>query len=201
MSTPTKVLWILAGGNGSGKSTFFQNFLKGSGIEFINADLIEKKLQIAPSDKSSYEAATIARKKYRDNLTHGRSFCFETVFSHESKLEMLMEAKDRGYYVNLVFIHLRNPDLNKLRVDQRVETGGHAVPAEKIVTRIPRTLALMQDALVQTDCGMLYDNSGSGNDAFRRIAVKKDSTITLYVEQLPQWAADALVKCLPQSPQ
>jgi predicted ABC-type ATPase len=38
-----KQIWVLAGGNGAGKTTFFKHYLAGYGIKFINADLIAKK--------------------------------------------------------------------------------------------------------------------------------------------------------------
>ena len=38
-----KQLWILAGGNGAGKSTFYDLMLAPLGIPFINADFITKE--------------------------------------------------------------------------------------------------------------------------------------------------------------
>jgi predicted ABC-type ATPase len=37
-----KQLWILAGGNGSGKSTFYEQYLRPQGLSFVNTDLIAK---------------------------------------------------------------------------------------------------------------------------------------------------------------
>ena len=39
MANP-KQLWVLAGGNGAGKSTFYYLHLAKYGIKFVNADLI-----------------------------------------------------------------------------------------------------------------------------------------------------------------
>ncbi len=191
MSATDKQLWILAGGNGAGKSTFYNIWLKDKGVEFVNADLIEKKLDFVTEDEPSYQAARIARKRFRENIEMGRSFCFETVFSHVSKLEMLKEAQQLGYVVNLVFIHLSHPDLNQLRVKQRVCTGGHPVPGEKIASRIPRTLALVKLAIQVADCSLLYDNSSHDNP-YLPIAKKSGTEVTIYSEPLPAWAAEAL---------
>ena len=196
MIADAKQLWILAGGNGAGKTTFYNLWLKDKGVEFINADIIEKKLDLTTFDQPSYEAAKVARKFYRKNIDAGRSFCFETVFSHGSKLDMLIEAQARGYFVNLVFIHLSNPDLNQLRVTQRVSEGGHPVPPEKIASRIPRTLDLMKQAVQVANCSLLFDNSSYDNP-YRPIAEKRDNAITIHVEPIPAWAADVL--SLPSS--
>ena len=131
-----KRIWVLAGGNGAGKTTFYEMFLKKQGISFINADIIEKE-----NDTNSYEAAAEARARYHQQLDLGMSFCYETVFSHDSKIHMLKAARDAGYVVTLVCIHV-DERLNLLRVEQRVSKGGHNVDPEKIASRIPRTLKL-----------------------------------------------------------
>lgn len=197
MSTVEKQLWILAGGNGAGKSTFYNNWLKNKGVEFVNADIIEKKLDLATDSESSYEAAKIARKLYRKNIEMGRSFCFETVFSHESKLEMIKEAQRLGYFVNLVFVHLSRSDLNQLRVKQRVSTGGHPVPSDKIVSRIPRTLALIKQAIQVADCSIGFDNSQHDNP-YIPVARKTGEEVTIYAEPLPKWAAEVLSLSAPK---
>lgn len=191
MDAVEKQLWVLAGGNGSGKSTFYNTWLKNKGVEFINADLIEKRLDLTTDSEPSYEAAKIARKLFRENIEMGRSFCFETVFSHESKLEMIKEAQRLGYFVNLVFIHLSNSDLNQLRVKQRVSTGGHPVPSDKIVSRIPRTLVLIKQAIQVADCSIVFDNSQYDNP-YMPVAKKRGGEVTIYAEPLPEWAAEVL---------
>ena len=84
-------------------------------------------------------------------LLEGRSFCFETVFSHPSKVDFVGKAKALGYQVILVMIHLESTSLNKARVAQRVEEGGHDVPAEKVETRIPRLLRLIKSVIPLCD--------------------------------------------------
>lgn len=39
-----KQLWILAGGNGAGKSTFYDRYLKTKGLSFVNADRLAKEI-------------------------------------------------------------------------------------------------------------------------------------------------------------
>ena len=64
MSATKKQLWVLAGGNGAGKSTFYRTQLAPKGVEFVNADIIEKQLDLTASENPSYQAATIARRKF-----------------------------------------------------------------------------------------------------------------------------------------
>ena len=188
MTSGQPQLWLLAGGNGAGKSTFYRTRLKQHDVEFVNADLIERGFEPGSVDISSYAAATLARERYRAHLERKLSFCYETVFSHRSKLEMLADAKHAGYDVTLVFIHLIDPTLNQLRVQQRVTEGGHSVPSEKIATRIPRTLDLMCEAVELADTAWLLDNSNR-DDPFRMIATKGKNGFTAYVDPLPTWAS------------
>jgi predicted ABC-type ATPase len=52
-----KQLWLLAGGNGVGKSTFYRTQLETRGIPFINADILARQLFPETPEQHSYEAA------------------------------------------------------------------------------------------------------------------------------------------------
>jgi predicted ABC-type ATPase len=70
-------LWMLVGGNGSGKTSFYLKFLQPHGIHFINADLIARDISPDNPEAVSYEAAQIAEQIRLDLLHQGISFCFE----------------------------------------------------------------------------------------------------------------------------
>ena len=156
---PQKQLWVLTGGNGAGKSTFYRQFLKPKGLPFVNADIIAKQLDPTNAEALSYQAAKLAEILRLNLLKAGTSFCFETVFSHPSKIDFLATAKTYGYEIILIYIHLENNELNQARVAQRVSEGGHTVPTEKIISRIPRTMKNIADAAPLADYVKFYDNS------------------------------------------
>jgi predicted ABC-type ATPase len=54
------------------------------------------------------------------------SFCFETVYSHPSKIDVTALAKALAYPVIMVLIHLESPGLNQARIAGRVSEGGHS---------------------------------------------------------------------------
>jgi predicted ABC-type ATPase len=188
---PTKQLWILAGGNGAGKSTFYQIALAPMGVKLINADLIAKIINPEMPEAVSYEAAGLAEKIRNALLQQGTSFCFETVFSHPSKIDFVAQAKALGYEVILVYIHLGSPQLNEARVNQRVSEGGHHVPAEKIHSRIPRTIKHMRTVIALVDEARLLDNSSRSNP-FAQVAVVKRGECVWNIEPLPGWARHLL---------
>jgi predicted ABC-type ATPase len=186
-----KQLWVLTGGNGAGKSTFYHQYLAKYGIKFVNADLIARAMDSEHPERLSYEAATLATEMRENMIAQGESFCFETVFSHESKIDFIAMAKAHGYSVILIYIHLSDPSLNEARVFQRTLEGGHDVPAEKIYSRIPKTMKNIKTVLPVVDEAWILDNS-SGQNRFQQIAIIKKGSCEKKVKPLPAWIMDLL---------
>lgn len=187
----SKKLWVLAGGNGAGKSTFYKTRLEPLGVPFVNADILAKKLYPKDPEGHSYEAAKIAETMRKQLLQEGRSFCYETVFSHHSKIDFVAQAKSMGYSIVLVFIHLDNSSLNQARVSQRVSEGGHHVPDDKVNSRIPRVLKNIKETLPLCDHCYLLDNSSLDNP-YKRIAQTYENKVVFCVPSLPYWAKELL---------
>ncbi len=185
---PLKQLWLLVGGNGSGKSTFYHTQLEPLGIPFINADIIARELYPNAPAANSYDAAKVAQELRDTLLQEGQSFCFETVFSHPSKIDFVAKAKALGYEIILVYMHLGSAMLNLARVAQRVSLGGHNVPADKVEQRLPRLKANVKTALPLCDRVYLLDNSRA-DDPFAVIVEIVDGQSTPTTLPLPSWAA------------
>ena len=181
-------LWAIVGGNGAGKSTFFKTFLEPQAIPFINADVIANEIDPEQPEAASYHAAEFAAQQRKQAIRDQQNFCFETVFSHPSKIDLLAQAKAAGYEINLVVIYLSHTELNKARVKQRVSEGGHGVPEEKIESRIPRTHKNIGVAVDLCDFVYIFDNSSYDNP-FQQIATKDYGGVTFYEEEIPDWVA------------
>ncbi len=190
-----KQLWLLAGGDGAGKSTFYKTRLEPLGLPFINADVLAKQLYPEQAKKQSYEAAKIAESMRMQLLQQGRTFCFETVFSHPSKIDFIAQAKAVGYEIVLVFIHLDTESLNQARVAQRVSEGGYHVPEDKVRNRIPRVLKNIKQALPLCEHCYLLDNSRLDNP-FLPIAEIHNGQISHKASLLPSWGRTLLIDYL-----
>lgn len=156
-------LFLLAGPNGSGKSTL-QRFLARrfraiSDVEFVNADEIAKTLPGPDSPERAREAQKRSDARRAELLAAGTSFCTETVFSHESRIELIREARKAGFTVYLIAVCVESPALAEIRVQQRVVRHGHDVPSDKIQQRYPRTLRNLVQAAGVSDCTLIFDNS------------------------------------------
>ena len=125
------------------------------------------------SDKKfidSYLASFIASYLAKKLFESGQSFCFETVMSHPSKVDMLREACDLGYKTYLYYVFTDNPNINIQRVDLRKKAGGHGVEKGKIKARYNRSLELLPDAIKESDESYLVDNTLSIGKTFDVIA-------------------------------
>ena len=186
-----KQLWILAGGNGAGKSTFYRTQLAPLGLPFINADILAKELYPQSPEEHSYDAAKLATEMRFRLLHEGRSFCFETVFSHPSKIDFVAQAKVLAYEIILVFVHLDTVYLNQARVAQRISEGGHNVPNEKVASRIPRLLQNIKKTLPLCEQVYILNNSRLDSPFQQVVIIRHGQTIQLKIS-LPDWAKDLL---------
>jgi predicted ABC-type ATPase len=151
---------MIAGPNGAGKSTLTR-LLRERGVEFgdyINPDEIAAELE------GSYNArvarAQLIADQRRDACIDGkRSFSFETVMSHPSKVDILTRAKTAGFQDQLVFVGTADPRMNVTRVALRVAQGGHDVPEDRIIARWHRTMKLLHEAILAADEALIFDNS------------------------------------------
>lgn len=188
MSDP--VLHLIAGPNGAGKSTLYDLVLLPiTNLPFVNADIIANTRW--PNDVSghAYEAAKLADEERSRLIDERESFVFETVFSHESKVELLRCAAERGYIITLHIVMIPE-DLAIARVQNRVENGGHGVPEDKIRARFHRLWKLLAQAVLLVDEAVLYDNS-KADTPLRELARFRDGYL-LNPPQWPTWAPEAL---------
>ena len=182
-----KQLWMLVGGNGAGKSTFYELALKPLGMPFINADDIAKEVYPDDPQGNSYNASRLAESLRMEQLELGKNFCFETVFSHPSKIDFIARAKALGYQVILVVVHVASTTLNKARIAQRVLKGGHSVPDDKVDERIPRTLENIARAIPLCDEVRVLDNP-SISQPFLPVLTIKQGQREVHIQPLPEWA-------------
>lgn len=184
-------LWLLVGGNGAGKSTFYERYLKRRNIPLINADNIARTLWPTEPEAHSYEAALIAEKERFRLVDERQTFCFETVYSHPSKLDFVATAKSVGYRIHMFYFHLGDTGLHNARVSSRVRAGGHYVPEDKVIGRVPRTFANIRDSVGLSDELHLVDNSSSIRP-YMRIASWKDGVWQIFVDDVPRWASQIM---------
>ncbi|MEX0588116.1 MAG: hypothetical protein WD136_02570 [Cyanobium sp.] len=113
------------------------------------------------------------------------------VYPEASEAHSYLVAKALGYTIILVLIHLDDPMLNQARIAQRIAEGGHHVPPEKVISRIPRMLSHVKASLPLCDEVRLIDNSSS-DQPFLPVLTIRQGVIELHQHPLTPWA-DALI--------
>jgi len=156
---------VFAGPNGSGKSTITK-FAKTVGA-YINADEIKRT-----NHCSDLEAAQMAESLREEAIRNREDFTFETVLSTRRNLDLLIKAKQQGYFVRCFYVLTADVEVNVARVRMREMQGGHGVPEEKIRIRYERALKLIPELTEICDILHLYDNTTEPQRIFKKRKTK-----------------------------
>ena len=196
------VLLVVAGPNGSGKTTVTVRLRQdhwSEGVEYLNPDDIARdRFGDWNSPEAVLAAARWTEARREELLAARRGIAFETVFSTEAKVVFLARAREAGYFVRVFFIGTSDPRINAARVAGRVIAGGHTVPIEKIVQRYVRSMANLAAAFELADRVYVFDNSIDGVEA-RLCARAEGSLLRKVYGPLPPRVASA-TSGLPRHP-
>ena len=157
-----KKLYVIAGCNGAGKTTASFTILPEilDCKEFINADEIARGISPFQPEKVSFEAGRIMLNRINELLYRNESFAFETTLSTKSFKTKIIEAKEKGFQVTLLFFWLKSIQLAKERVKIRVSEGGHDIEPEVIERRYIRGIKNLFDIYLPiVDFAFIFDNS------------------------------------------
>jgi predicted ABC-type ATPase len=159
---PNKKMYIIAGCNGAGKTTASFNILPAilHCKEYVNADEIARGISPFQPEKVAFEAGRIMLKRIEELLLTNEDFAFETTLATRSFHQLIDRAKKLGYSVTLIYFWLNAVELAEMRVQRRVDEGGHNIPNDVIKRRYYRGIEnlfnLYQDLC---DFVFVYDNS------------------------------------------
>lgn len=190
------VLIVIAGPNGSGKTTVTSKILRHEWMEdaeYINPDIVAQERFGDWNNRDAVLAAVRYCDERREQcLKERRSLIFETVMSTDSKVDFIRRAKDAGYFIRLFFVCTSSPRINASRIARRVIEGGHDVPIAKVVSRYAKSIGNCRVASRIADRTYVYDNSVEDTDAKLVFRMTKGELRKVYVEQIPEWALPIL---------
>lgn len=183
---------VIAGPNGSGKTSVTQRFLHhewAEGTLYINPDEVaQNKFGDWNSQEAVSKAANFCAALREECLQNRTSFVFETVMSAKDKIDFVCKAKEAGYFIRLFFISTSHPSINAARIANRVMKGGHDVPITKIVSRYYKSLANCKTVAPIVDRLYVYDNSIDDEDARLLFRLANGEMKKMYVANIPDWA-------------
>jgi predicted ABC-type ATPase len=156
-------LWLIAGPNGVGKTTYaFNHIQKISGsTRFINLDEIARGLSPLAPEQEQMRAARIALEMMDDMIAQKRSFSIETTLSGRTHLHLIKQAKANGFMINLLFFIVQTPEICVSRIARRVSEGGHNVSESDVRRRFNRSIDNFQTYAQTASLWRVFDNDQS----------------------------------------
>lgn len=189
-------LIIIAGPNGSGKTSVTQKFLHhewAEGTVYINPDQVAKDMFGDWNDSEAVLKAANYCSELREHcLKEKKSFVFETVFSAQDKIDFVIRAKQAGFFIRIFFISTSNPTINASRIAKRVMEGGHDVPIIKIISRYNKSIQNCKTVASIIDRLYVYDNSIDDEDARALYRLSNGILAKQYSTDIPDWAETLL---------
>lgn len=133
-------IYILAGANGSGKSTISRELLPAEGIVYINPDDIARELNPISIEDAKISAGKETLVRTMHLLDERRSFAIESTLSGNAYVRVIEKAKSLGYRINIIYTYVDSPEVCIARIAGRVQKGGHNIPEEDVRRRYVRSL-------------------------------------------------------------
>jgi predicted ABC-type ATPase len=194
-------LYIIAGHNGAGKSTFGKNLLpqNAQNLTIFDGDVVfSQKLKhfasyikvhkyaVQEADEATIEEFEMLSK---EAIATQSDFAYEGHFSNENSWDTIRFFKKQGYSISMIFLGLQRLDLSEDRVGIRVFKGGFLVPTYAIHHNYYGNLKFLNIHHNLIDILSIWDSS-SGNPQI--LLVINNSQKEYQSPQLPDWVTEFL---------
>ena len=147
MPAQPPTIYLIAGCNGAGKTTFAREFLpkEVKCRRFLNADELARGLSPLKPSAGAIRAARLLLTQVDECLRRRETFALESTLSGKTYIRLFRQARQLGFEIELHYLWLSSPAQAIARVRQRVQQGGHPVPAGDIRRRFKRSLVYLLD--------------------------------------------------------
>lgn len=102
----------------------------------------------------------------------------------------MRDAREMGFMVALHYIGVESPALCRVRIDERVNKGGHDVPDADLVRRYHRSASNLSSAIALAHVAFVYDNST--RHGITPIARFQSGMLLECAPDVPRWMERAL---------
>ena len=135
----SKQVIIVAGPNGSGKTTFANQYVDLFDHHYLGADAIASSLSPQQLDKVKVKAGREFFNQMTQLIAKGKNFLVESTLSGIGFQRIIPRLKEANYTITILFVYLETPEFCIQRVSERVLKGGHDVPKVDIERRFYRS--------------------------------------------------------------
>ena len=135
-------IYLLAGCNGAGKTTFAKQFLphEVKCLRFYNADELARGLSPLDPAAANFKAGRLLLGEIRNSIRRIETFALESTLSGRTYGRLMEDAKTRSFRIHLHYLWLSSAAIAIARVRERVNKGGHNVLVADIKRRFARSL-------------------------------------------------------------
>ena len=177
-----KRLYVFAGVNGAGKSTFYVRQLEDDKIYGlrINSDELVREFGDWRNAKDQQRAARLALRLRKNYLENGVSFNIETTLSGHSIVNFIKDAKARGYFVTLFYVGLENVELSKCRVAIRAAKNASFVNLARLIGVCDEIYFYDNSAPIKNEDEQKFSN-------LALVAKKQDGCVTRVSDKKYEW--------------
>ena len=135
-----KELIIVGGANGSGKTTFAEEYASRHGYAYLGLDAVAAELSPNAPDLVSLTAGREFMDRLAAALAGPESLVVESTLAGRTFRHVIRDARAAGFSVAIIYVFLESVATCVERVRRRVQKGGHSVPESDIRRRFPRSL-------------------------------------------------------------
>ena len=108
MPAPKPTIYLIAGCNGAGKTTFAKEFLphEVKCLRFYNADEIARGLSPLDPSAGAIKAGRLLLSEVRDSITRHETFALESTLSGKTYVRIFQRALSLGFELELHYLWL-----------------------------------------------------------------------------------------------
>lgn len=178
-----RIYTIIAGVNGVGKSSFTGVL---SGLSNNLGAIIDTYNITARLGGKALLGGKEAIRRINECLDKGVSFTQETTLSGSYTLNTIKRAMDKDYYIRLFYIGVNTAEESLKRIKNRVEKGGHDIPAADVQRRYAKRFDDLAKVLPYCNEVHLYDNE----NGFVEKAEYKNGGLIIKSSAVPKWLSE-----------
>lgn len=175
-----KIYTLIGGVNGVGKSSL-TGLLRAERSDL--GQIVDPDAITARCGSDEYEGGKQAVARIEAALADGVNFTQETTLSGGYPKRLCRRAKEAGYYIRLYYVGLDTAEESLRRIRNRVERGGHDIPAQDVQNRFAHRFADVAKILPYCDEAKFFDN----NNGFVLVAEYRNGQLLPIGDYRPEW--------------
>lgn len=157
-------LYIIAGPNGSGKTTVAHEVVRDETATFLNADEIALKNK----DDIGLLSGRILLDKFDKLIAEHKSIVLESTISGNYHNRIIDQARKAKYEIIFIYVFLESVEQNIKRINHRVAMGGHNVPKTDVYRRFERSMKNFKNVIKKVDYWELRYNGNENCEVVAR---------------------------------